>query len=204
MCFNWNPTQAGGIEWLCPTNQIYEAKGASWQTGHTASDRPDNPYDQAILFFAKSRSGPFFQYNYMENFDTTSSFNTWLTRGFSWEGTNSSTDPILNRCGCIVCPATTCNLAMSGPTIGGITSDPDAPVPNTAYNPQLEACGGSSGACMSVNGDACCVGTQTYERIPADNANTCSSLCSNYWSAISSAKPLSQLWSTIQYKLPAW
>ena len=78
---------------------------------------------------------------------------------------------------------------------------PDDRSPNNmAYNPTLEACGGSSGNCLTVNGDTCCLGVMSYEY--QSRGGPCESSCSNYWSGISSAKPLSDLWSDIQYSLP--
>jgi hypothetical protein len=203
VCYDYNPqpTPGGAVQWTC--SSPVEATGVSWHRDRGEDNRVDVPFDQAIIFTAQARPGPYFQYNYIENINTASTSNTWLTRGFSWAGVNTATDPIDNRCGCKVCDVP-CNLAVSGPRVGALTEDEEAFDPALAFNPGLEACGGSSGACMSVNGNTCCVGTQSYERIPEDNPDTCTSLCSNFWSGISVDLPLSDLWSEVQVPLPAW
>jgi hypothetical protein len=130
--------------------------------------------------------------------------NTWRSRGFSYTGEDGNADATANRCGCAVCEGSTCNLAVAGPMDGALLEDPDAYDPSLSLNPGLEACGGASGACMTVNGETCCVGTQSYERVDPGTTDTCASQCSNYWSGITQYKSLDLLWSAIQTPLPLW
>lgn len=95
----------------------------------------------------------------------------------------------------------TCNLSRTGPRTGALAVD-NKNVGNLAYNPTLEACGGASGSCLSINGDLCCIGTMSYEYQPATGQSACINTCSNYWSSISSARPLEDLWAEVQVDLP--
>lgn len=139
------------------------------------------------------------QYNYIENIPNafTSTANTFQSLSYSGDGDASSSPP---SCGCEACSSMPCGLAQSGPANGPLTTD-SAQTGNGAVNAQLEACLGSSGNCMSINGQACCMAVDSYE-YSASTTDACASGCSNYWSSISAARPLSILWQRIQYSLP--
>lgn len=140
-----------------------------------------------------SRPEPYFKYQYIENVGVTSTTNSWESRSYIGSGSVAA-----KSCGCQVCTGMTCNLSKAGPRTGGLAPDGQQP-PNLAYSPSLEACQGASGNCLSVNGEACCFGTDSYE-YPAEEA--CTSTCKNYWSAITVLKPLTALWSDVQVPLP--
>lgn len=140
------------------------------------------------------------QYNYLENIPDalTATSNTFQVLSYIGSG-NNGTDGRAKRCGCTACPSMPCGLARSGPAPGPLTRDSQA-LYNSAVNAKLEGCGGSSGSCMTVNGQSCCVAVFSYER-PDTNA-ACASTCNNYWSSITRAKPLSALWLNVTWVLP--
>jgi hypothetical protein len=143
------------------------------------------------------RPEPYFKYNYIENIDPASTTNTWQVKSFSGLGSNTTG---AESCGCRACPSMTCNLAEAGVRTGALAADTGTRAGNMAYNPSLEACLGGSGSCLSLNGDACCIGTSSYEYRPTNGP--CSESCRNFWSSITSKKPLSALWSEMQNDLP--
>jgi hypothetical protein len=138
------------------------------------------------------------QYNYIENIPTAynSSANTFQSLSYSGDGNAAS-----NACGCVACPNITCNVARSGPAPGPLVPDPRNNSTPPAVNANLEACSGSSGNCMTINGQSCCIAVDSYEYKATTDA--CASTCSNYWSVISVKKPLVNLWGTVMQKLPA-
>lgn len=161
------------------------------------------PYDQGIVFMddgpdGQPRPGPYFQYNYIENVNPASMTNSWQVLSYSSIGSNSTQQP---ACGCRVCPGKPCNLAKAGPRTGALAEDDPPRKGNMAYNPSLESCIGGSGSCLSMNGDSCCVGTSSYEFKPPAG-QPCVENCKNFYSGISSKKPLSDLWAEVQTDLP--
>jgi hypothetical protein len=142
------------------------------------------------------------QYNYIENIPTAynSSANTFQSLSYSGDGNNAT-----KSCGCYACSNVPCNVARSGPAPGPLVPDPrlNSTSAPAAVNANLEACAGSSGNCMTINGQSCCIAVDSYEYLPNDSGTACSSTCSNYWSVISVNKPLSNLWGTVRQKLPA-
>lgn len=144
---------------------------------------------------------PLSQYNYVENVPSvyTSTSNTFQTLSYSGDGTNG-TAASPGGCGCAVCPNMPCGLARSGPAPGPLKPDERAPT-NGAVNPNLEACGGSSGNCMTLNGLSCCVAVDSYE-YRAKSDDSCANVCANYWSTISVQKPLAVLWANVTWTLP--
>jgi hypothetical protein len=199
-CYDWNPQQADGtLNWECADeNQIF-AFGMSRNDRESDLAVPNTakPYDQGIVFMEDTRSGPYFKYNYIENINTASPSNTWQALSFASEGNAAGSLP---SCGCVACPDKTCNLAIAGPATGALTTDSQYPG-NMAFNPQLEVCDSGSGNCMSVNGDACCVGVYSYGYVPQ---TACQSNCESYWSGISSKRPLSALWTDVKQFLPVF
>jgi hypothetical protein len=191
VCYDYNIEQADGtLDWQCPEANLIYADGMSHnERGETGTVSATEPYDQGIVFLSQSRPEPYFNYNYIENVDTASESNVWQSTSYADAGSETT-------CGCKVCPNVTCNLALTGPRAGALEADTQ--VDNLAYKPSLEACVGGSGNCLSMNGDACCVGTFSY----AYSTAACESTCNNYWSAISVERPLSDLWETVQEPLP--
>jgi hypothetical protein len=141
------------------------------------------------------------QYNYIENFPSAfnSTANNFQSLAYSGDG-STGTAQVPGGCGCSVCPSMPCGLGRSGPASGPLTRDPRQPN-NGAVNVQLEACGGSSGNCMTIGGRSCCMAVDSYE-YRAASANSCANVCQNYWSTISSQKPLANLWATVRQTLP--
>lgn len=164
--------------------------------GWPADNLAAAPYDQGIVFMDDPRDPPFYQYNYIENVNPTAATNTWQAQSYSSLG---STTAGAETCGCRSCPSMTCNLATAGPRTGALAPDGNF-AGNGAYNPGLEACQGFQGSCLSMNGDACCVGTGSYEYRSTGGA--CTESCKNYWSGISKTMPLSDLWEAPQVDLP--
>jgi len=135
------------------------------------------------------------QYNYVENFPTTANASFWAL-SYSGDGVAEG-----RRCGCSVCPNMPCGLGRSGPAPGPLRTDPRQPN-NGAVGASLEGCAGSSGNCMTVNGQSCCLGTFSYERVDR-TAPVCTSACDlNFWSSISAAAPLTALWTNVTVRLP--
>lgn len=195
-CYNYSPQQPDGtLKWVCPTPQRTVGVSYNIRTGPNVAT---TPYDQGIVFMDQVRPGPYFQYNYMENINPASSTNSWQVQGYIGPG---STTLKSESCGCRACPSMTCNLAKAGPRTGALASDPSVPG-NLAYNPLLESCQGGSGSCLSINGEACCVGVSSYEYRPSEGTSPCVDLCRNFWSGISKDKPLSALWGSIMKDLP--
>lgn len=172
-----------------------EALGVSWNSYLETG----SPHDQAIVFTASTRPGPYFQYQYQENLAdlANSSSSTFESLAYSGDGTPAGKKH--PRCGCQACPSVPCGLAQTGPAAGPLRTDPKHPR-NGAVSAGLESCGGSSGSCMTVNGQTCCIAVDSYSR--SSGADPCTSLCASYWSSISAAKPLSALWSKVHYPLP--
>lgn len=196
-CYNYAPQGADGtLRWRCPTANQFWAAGASIQNRTIpgwAGSPAAKPYDQGIVFLETPRPAPYFQYNYIENVATTVSTNSWQSLSYVGPGSTAN-----RACGCQACPTMTCNLSKSGARMGPLEPDNQQP-PNFAYNPSLEACQGASGNCLSMNGDACCIATDSYEYL-AETA--CTSTCENFWSAITAERPLTNLWNEIQIELP--
>lgn len=140
------------------------------------------------------------QYNFIQNFPgiLTSTTNTFQAMSYSGDGSNATTTSS-GRCGCQVCPSIPCGRARTGPAPGPPTIDPRNPT-NGAVNPKLEACAGSSGSCMTINGRTCCVGTMSYEYL--NTAGPCANGCTNYWSTLSVSQPLVSLWYNVSLPLP--
>jgi len=62
--------------------------------------------------------------------------------------------------------------------------------------PGLESCGGSSGSCLTLNGEDCCVGTLSFGWDTTDACNP--TMCDDStWTALTSSYPLTQLWDAI-------
>lgn len=139
------------------------------------------------------------QYNYIENIpDASISLNnTFTSLSYAGDGSNATTTSS-GLCGCKVCPDMPCGLGRSGPAPGPLKTDPRQPT-NGAVNARLELCGGSTGSCMTVNGQSCCLAVGTYGYT---SGSPCTSGCNNYFSTISAAKPLSALWSSVTLTLP--
>ena len=141
------------------------------------------------------------QYNYIDNFPLSflknSSVPTYQSLSYTGAGNNNPQNGAV-RCGCEVCPGMTCNLARSGPARGPLTSDLRKPY-NLAVNAQLEGCGGTSGSCMTINGEKCCIAVASYEYY---STQPCDNTCENYASTITFNNPLSRLWMNISYPLP--
>lgn len=198
-CYDYNPQQPDGtLNWECgQENQVF-AFGMSRNNrdGTTVFPATAKPYDQGIVFMEQERPGPYFKYNYIENINTASPSNSWQAMSFASEGRTTG----VQSCGCVACPDKTCNLARAGPATGALTPDSQYPG-NGAINPKLEVCDSGSGNCMSVNGDSCCVGVYSYGYVPQ---TACQSNCESYWSGISSQRPLSALWTTVQQFLPVF
>jgi hypothetical protein len=195
-CYSYTPQKDGKLTWLCVDGPDRELSiGISSNTRPVTNPSQVAPYDQGIVFFQDPRPGPYAKYNYIENVNTASPANTWQTLSFIGPG---STTTGAENCGCTACPSMTCNLAKAGPRTGALTPDTNYPT-NMAYNPLLETCQSSAGTCLSMNGDACCVATSSYDYKPAA---ACSESCRNFFSGISKDRPLSALWSTIQKDLP--
>lgn len=139
------------------------------------------------------------QYNYLENIPGAYSDSTNNYQALSYSGDGNADSKL---CGCQVCPDRPCGLGRSGPAPGPLKNDPEVP-DIQAVSAGLESCGGSSGACMTINGRDCCIAVNSYQYSQADAAGTaCSANCNNWFSAISSARPLQALWGTVQYTLP--
>jgi hypothetical protein len=196
-CYSYTPQKDSTLKWLCDDgpNRV-ESIGVSINTRPVTNPPQVAPYDQGIVFFQDERPGPYFKYNYIENVNTASTANNWQTQSFIGPGSTTS-----QTCGCTACPSMTCNLAKAGPRTGALAPDTNYPT-NMAYNPLLETCQSSAGTCLSVNGDACCVATSSYDYRPATGQSACSESCRNFFSGISKDRPLSALWSTIQKDLP--
>lgn len=196
-CYGYNPQQANGtLSWVCPKSFRIEALGVSFNDREPPGNKDlgaANMYDQGIIFLNDPRPGPFFKYNYIENINTASATNSWVSRSYVSGGSQGGS------CGCNVCAGMSCNLSKAGPYTGPLTPD-QYNVGNMAYKPNLEACGGSSGNCLDLNGDGCCVGTDSYEFTPK---TACENTCENYWSSITSKRPLEALWNEVQIDLPA-
>lgn len=200
-CYDYNPQQGDGstLDWEgCPDENLFYAVGMSYNNRIAAggSFQPaKRPYDQGIVFTDQPRDGPYFQYNYIENVETAKATNKWQATSYANAGDASAQPP---QCGCAACPGMTCNLARSGPNTGSLKPDPNAQG-NMAYSPSLEACG-AGGACLTMNGDACCIGTSSYSY--AQGTSACSGNCENYYSGISKDRPLENLWKAIAVELP--
>lgn len=111
--------------------------------------------------------------------------------------------PAINQRAHSPLPMCTLLLGTAGPYTNAVpltkynTSDPTE-LP-TFLNPPLAICGGSSGSCLTVNEDTCCVGITSFEFL---QPKVCDSSCSaNYWSTISIQFPLSKLWFMVQIHL---
>lgn len=128
-----------------------------------------------------------------------SSSSTFQALSYSGDGTPAGKPRA--RCGCKACPGVPCGLAQTGPSAGPLLLDPSRPQ-NGAVSARLEGCGGSSGSCMTVNGQSCCLGVDSYSKATRPEAPCVGSMCGSYWSVVSAAKPLSDLWSKVQYLLP--
>ena len=193
-CFNYNPQGTDGTTSFVCANPV-PSVGVSWNTRPVTNPSQVAPYDQGIVFFEQERPGPYFKYNYIENVNTASTTNSWQVQSYIGPGSTATNS---ENCGCRACPSMTCNLAKTGPRTGALTTDVQYPN-NMAYNPLLETCAGATGSCLSMNGDACCVGTGSYEyrAVPA-----CSEMCKNYWSGISKDRPLSAIWGSIMKDMP--
>lgn len=145
----------------------------------------------------------FVQYNYAENLPSplTNASSTYQSMSYTWDGfAASGSTP--GGCGCTQCPSMPCSLGRSGPTPGPLQLDARNTT-NGAVNANLEACYGGDGACMTINGESCCIGVFSYQYV-SNNASVpvCTSFCSNYWSTISVTKPLADLWSNVSWRLP--
>lgn len=204
-CYDWNIQLPNGtISLKC--NTAINSLGVSYHdrlADGWSGDPEAAPFDQGLVWMddgpdGQPRPGPYYQYNYIENINPASTTNTWQVNSYSSVGSNSTDVP---ACGCRSCPNTvTCNLAKTGPRTGALEGDAARPG-NLAYNPFLENCLGGSGSCMSLNGEACCIGTSSYEYKPPAG-QPCVENCRNYWSSISSTKPLSELWDEPDIDMP--
>lgn len=139
------------------------------------------------------------QYNYLENFPGAynDAANSYQSLSYSGDG-----DAATRGCGCQVCPDRPCGLGRSGPAPGPLKTDTRAPPGSQMVSAGLEACAGSSGNCMTINGRDCCMAVNSYQYSATDAGDACTARCDNWWSAISVARPLTALWGTVQQTLP--
>lgn len=62
--------------------------------------------------------------------------------------------------------------------------------------PGLEVCGGSSGSCLDLNGELCCIGVLSGEIFASTPCGT-EQCGSNLWYALSSSFTLDSLWDNV-------
>ena len=162
-------------------------------TGQAGGAKPPLPHLSTVCRFAAT------QYQYVENLAglVNSSGSTFQTLAYSGDGTAAGKQH--PRCGCAVCPGVPCGLASAGPSAGPLVRDPARPS-NGAVSASLEGCGGTSGSCMTVNGQSCCFAVDSYSK--SSGPDPCASTCGSFWSVLTAAKPLSELWGRVQYSLP--
>jgi hypothetical protein len=162
--------------------------------------QPLNPRTSLLLLPPASPAAAL-QYQYIENLAAlvNSSSSTFQALSYSGDGTPAGKPGA--RCGCKACQGVPCGLAQTGPSPGPLQTDPSR---QGAVSARLEGCGGSSGSCMTVNGQSCCLGVDSYSKATssAGEAPCSGSMCGSYWSVVSAVKPLSDLWSRVQYALP--